>query len=293
MDRRTFVHGVGATLAGTVLTGLPVLGNNNNQQMTVQQVIDLIIKNIPGAPFANTVDTIKAGDAGRVVKGIITTMFATIDVIRQAAASGANFIIAHEPTFYNHLDDTSWLKNDAVYQYKMALLDKHGITVWRCHDYLHAYEPDGVMTGVLAKLGWQEHADKNKPYLLSLPTTSLGAIIDHVKNKLAIPHLRFAGKKANPCRRIALLPGASGGKTQISVFSADKPDLLIVGELAEWETLEYTRDLQASGSIASLIILGHIPSEEPGLEWLANWLRPQLKNIPISHIDPGSALSWD
>src|SRR5215218_7637724 len=63
--------------------------------VTVQQVIDLILKSIPGTPFAQTVDTIKAGDPNQVVKGIVTTMFATAAVIEKTANLGANFIIAH------------------------------------------------------------------------------------------------------------------------------------------------------------------------------------------------------
>ena len=69
-----------------------------NNSVTVRQVIELILKSIPGAPFPSTVDTIKAGDIDQQVTGIVTTMFATIDVIRQTAKAGANFIIAHEPT---------------------------------------------------------------------------------------------------------------------------------------------------------------------------------------------------
>ena len=47
------------------------------EKMTVKQVIDLILTTIPGAPFKETVDTIKSGDEGVEVKGIVTTMFAT------------------------------------------------------------------------------------------------------------------------------------------------------------------------------------------------------------------------
>lgn len=96
--------------------------------LTIQQVIDLILTTIPGAPFKETVDTIKSGDGQQEVKGIVTTMFATVDVIRQTAALGANFIIAHEPTFYSHRDETAWLENDQVFQFKNELLKKK----WNC-----------------------------------------------------------------------------------------------------------------------------------------------------------------
>src|SRR5688500_5173774 len=83
--------------------------------LTVQNIIDIILEKIPGAPFEKTVDTLKSGTPGLRVTGIVTTMFATAAVIRKAIELKANFIIAHEPTFYNHLDETAWLDQDKVY----------------------------------------------------------------------------------------------------------------------------------------------------------------------------------
>ena len=44
---------------------------------TVGDIMDIIIKPIPGAPFDKTVDTLKSGNRDIVVTGIVTTMFAT------------------------------------------------------------------------------------------------------------------------------------------------------------------------------------------------------------------------
>jgi hypothetical protein len=41
-----------------------------------------------------------------VVTGIATSFSATLDVFHRAAACRKNLIIVHEPTFYNHLDET-------------------------------------------------------------------------------------------------------------------------------------------------------------------------------------------
>jgi putative NIF3 family GTP cyclohydrolase 1 type 2 len=294
-QRRAFVNTVAAALGASALTALPVslfANNKVNVGMTIQQVIDLIIKDIPGAPFKQTVDTIKSGDPNQPVTGIVTTMFATVELIEKTAALGANFIIAHEPVFYNHADDTKWLENDGVYQYKAALLKKHNIVVWRFHDYIHAHKPDGVIAGVLEALGWEKYADPKKPWLINVSATSLQSIIDLAKKKLGIAHLRFVGDKNQLCSRIIFIPGSAGGRMQIHALSAENPDLLIVGEVDEWETSEYVRDLRSSGSQTSLLVLGHIVSEEPGLEWLAKWLQPQVKDIRVTHIPSTDAFSW-
>ena len=295
--RRAFVSTMLAASAASVVSIMPGTGYAKNfsvrqGRLTIQQVIDLVLKSIPGAPFKQTVDTIKAGEVNQPVSGIVTTMFATVDVIRKAASLGANFIIAHEPTFYNHLDETAWLENDEVYHYKRDLLKKHNIVVWRFHDYIHAHQPDGVLMGVLTALGWQKYYNPAKPYLVTITPATLQSITNLTKSKLGIKQVKVIGEKTQLCTRIALIPGAAGGRTQITALQNEKPDLLICGELNEWETSEYIRDLRAMGSKTSLLVLGHIVSEEPGLEWLEKWLQPQLPGIKVTHVPSTDAFRW-
>src|SRR5262245_57110289 len=119
-SRRDFIS---MSMAATATVGvIPGAVNASphpvNLSITIQGLIDEIIKGIPNAPFSQTVDTIKTGSPDSVVTGVVTTTFATINVIRKAIELKANFIIAHEPTFYNHADDVSWLQDHEVYQSK-------------------------------------------------------------------------------------------------------------------------------------------------------------------------------
>ena len=103
--------------------------------LTARQVVERIQKNV-GCPWsARTVDTIKAGDPDTTVTGVATTCFATMDVLRRAVASGKNLIITHEPTFYNHADDTARLADDPVLAAKRAFLEEHRLVVFRFHDH--------------------------------------------------------------------------------------------------------------------------------------------------------------
>jgi hypothetical protein len=67
---------------------------------------------------------------------------------------------------------------------------------------------------------------------------------------------------------------------------------LIVGEVSEWETAEYIRDANLLGSKIALIVLGHALSEEPGMEWLVEWLQPKLPGTKIIHIPSGNPFTW-
>ena len=96
---------------------------------TIQDVIDTILQEVPGAPFEESVDTFKAGDPSLEVTGIVTTFLASYEVIQRAVDLGANLIITHEPIYYNHLDEVDWLTNDPVYQAKRQLLEENNVTV--------------------------------------------------------------------------------------------------------------------------------------------------------------------
>src|SRR4029078_12188377 len=63
---------------GCLLAGKP---SSQNKTYTVQEVMDIVLKDVPRGPFNQTVDTSKSGKPGQTVTGIITTMFATIDII--------------------------------------------------------------------------------------------------------------------------------------------------------------------------------------------------------------------
>ena len=296
-SRRKFIRDTSLTVSSGVLLAMPLLSKASEilyrqKLYTVRQIIDLFIKDIPGGVKAQTVDTLKAGSMDTQVTGIVTTMFATIEVIRKAIELGANFIIAHEPTFYNHTDDTSWLKNDDVYQYKIDLLNKHNITVWRNHDYIHTLVPDGVTMGVLKQLDWLSYADKTIPNIITLPATSLNDVIRHVKEKLNIERVRFEGDIAQSCTKVLLLPGSAGGQRQISGIGKVKPDVLICGEIAEWETAEYVRDARAKGDNISLIVSGHIASEEPGSTFMLEWLQKHVPDVKATHIPSGNSLHY-
>lgn len=295
VGRRKFITNSLLT-AGALLT-IPVITkatgiNKISETYTVGEIMDLFIKEVPGGVLANTVDTLKAGNRDMPVTGIVTTMFATIDVIRKAIDLGANFIIAHEPTFYNHTDDTSWLQNDDVYKYKANLLKQHNIAIWRNHDYIHSLVPDGVTMGVLEQLQWKKYADHDLPDIITVPATTLKDLIGHLKEKLSIEKVRYIGDTAQSCSHLLLMPGAAGGTRQIESIGKIKPDVLICGEIQEWETAEYVCDARAKGDNISLVLLGHIASEEPGSEFMLNWLKEKVPSIKSTHIPSGNSLSF-
>jgi putative NIF3 family GTP cyclohydrolase 1 type 2 len=295
-NRRKFIVNSAKAAGGFALLGLqPSLTGGNflspANQYTVQQVIDLILKEGGLSPLKETVDTIKSGSANQMVTGIVTTMFPTITVIEEAAKLNANFIIAHEPSFYNHKDDTKWVANNTVVKQKQQMLEKYKIAIWRFHDYCHSLKPDAISYGVAKKANWLPYY-KTGQTVLTIPAISLQDLVHHLKSSLGIAQVRIIGDPKQICQRIALLPGAWGGLMQVTTAETQKPDVLIVGEVSEWETAEYIRDARLMGATTALLVLGHAVSEEPGMEWVAEWLQPKLDGIKITHIASGNPFTW-
>ena len=286
-DRRKFLSSLKNVIGTSMLVTLPEISISESrpQSITVKQVIDIILKEIPNAPFPKTVDELRSGSMEQVVTGIVTTMFPTLEVIEKTAKANANLIIAHETPFYNHQDETDWLKDDDAYRHKIALLNKHKIAIWRFHDYWHAHEPDGIILGNLIKLGWEKYYDANNKRILTLPKPmSLKSIVALAKEKLKIPSVRVVGDLNHNCSTVYVAFGYMDSKMQIAAIQEFKPDVILSGETREWETVERVRDGIHMGKKTSLVVLSHSVSEEAGMEYAANWLRPKVPSVKVSHI---------
>jgi hypothetical protein len=64
-------------------------------------------------------------------------------------------------------------------------------------------------------------------------------------------------------------------------------DVIIGGEMREWESTEYVRDVVHSGGRKGLILVGRIVSEEAGMQACATWLESLVAGVPVRHIAAG------
>jgi putative NIF3 family GTP cyclohydrolase 1 type 2 len=260
------------------------------QTITAADAIQRITRHYASLP-PNTVDTVKAGDSSVVVSGIVTTFLDTMEVLREANRRGANLVITHEPTFYNHLDATEFFANDPVYREKLAFIEQHHMVVFRLHDVVHLVAPDRIATGLIEELGWQQYKSAaTDPYRFTIPKTTLLDLSRELSKRLDARTLRVVGNPNLEVTKTAILPGASGLQKQVRALRLDDVEVLLVGESAEWEAVEYVRDASLQGRHKALILMGHQVSEEAGMKVVAEDLRALFPNLVVIHIPAGQPM---
>jgi putative NIF3 family GTP cyclohydrolase 1 type 2 len=259
----------------------------NINSLTAEQVIAAIIKQTGSNIIPNTVDVIKEGDPKTQVTGIISCMFATMDVLKQAVAKKCNLIIVHEPLYYNHLDETKTLQNDEVYLEKRRFIIDHKLVIWRFHDYIHSMKPDGIVTGMVAKLGWKNYVSQGSTNQFVLPETTLKELLKNLKQIFPKNAFYVIGNPEMKLSNVRLAVGAPGSTTHIRLLEDKKIDVLLAGESPQWETYEYMRDAVSQGRNKAVIFLGHISSEEAGMDYCSTWLKGFIKDVPVYFVESG------
>jgi len=281
------------TLLSLLCILISLVATAQTSEQTAAQVVGMIKTNVGVEWREPTVDAFKAGDSNAVVTGIAVTMMSTLDVLQRAAAMGDNFIITHEPTFYNHPDATEPLANehDPVYEAKQAFIRDHRLIIWRFHDHWHRRNPDGIHQGMMRALGWNQFQDKEMPFVFHLPLTTLKSLALDIKAKLGIHALRVFGDSNAAVSTVGISEGFGGFDLNRRILRATGVDVLVLGEAHEWETIEYGTDAAAEGNRKGLIILGHIPSEQAGMEECSEWLKTFVTGVPI-HFVPAKEPFW-
>lgn len=260
--------------------------------MKVQEVIDLILEDSCGETrVENTCDRLASGDPNQEVTGIVTSFMATVDVVKEAIAAGANLIITHEPTYFTGNDELEWLQQDPIYLAKKKLIDDHSIAIWRYHDHMHMAGTDRIYDGLICQLGWSDRlAEENKPWVYVIEPTTVGELAEVLKEKLSMNVLQMVGRPDMVCSRIGVLVGGGSlglGREQMpmELMRDQNLDVMICGEILEWTLCAYVNDAVMLGMNKAMLVVGHERSEEWGMKHMAGWLQPLVGGTPVSFVD--------
>ncbi|WP_271753581.1 Nif3-like dinuclear metal center hexameric protein [Cohnella sp. JJ-181] len=260
--------------------------------LTIRDLIDQLRGDAP--PVADTVDVLLGpGDPDTPVSGAAVAFMPSVEIIERTAALGANLLIAHEGVYYSHRMSERLPADDPVYARKRDLLHRSGISIYRHHDYCHRETPDPITLGLVRALGWKAALERMLPAaaVLAVPAMRADETAAHVKSRLGLSAVRFAGDPGAICRRIGVLAGyRGGGGLAVPLLLEQRLDLLVAGEGPEWETPEYVRDAVRLGAAKALLFIGHAESEAPGMCLVARRLRRACPEVPVHWLADRPAL---
>ena len=272
MNRRNF----------TLLAGAAAIPLRAAATLTAQDVIQRIQSSLGGEWPDTGPDGFKAGDPNTPVKGIATTAMATVDVLRKASQAGMNLVITYEPTFFGRPDKVA--PDDPVYKAKKEFIEKNGLVVFRLRRDNHMVE------GLAQSLGWSKYRVKPDDVLYDIPSATAEDTVALIRKKLSLRGgLRAVGDRKAQVRRVMLNPGSMTPALMWQRYS--EVDLLIAGEVREWENTHYAADIYTAGEKRNLVTIGRVVSEDPGMGACADWLKTVVKDVPAKWI-PAGDLYW-
>lgn len=265
-----------------------------------------------------TRDKILFGNPDVECTGIVTTCWANMKVIKEAARLGANLIICHEALFWNHGDHTGWLKKqkNATYESKAALLEENGIVVWRDHDYVHSGIPykdgkyvDGIFYGLAETLGWTKYIDEStsneisnadgwddfsvdgklNPLSYRIPETTVGELADFLVDKLNLNGVKVMGNLEKKVTRVSIPFHVLGNANYaISLANQGKVDCFLTMEVVDFTLAEYVKDTVLNSDGIATIGMGHFNIEEPGMRYMTNYIEKAIgEPIPCTFVQSG------
>lgn len=256
---------------------------------TMSYTIKQIIAALPSSsqPLEHTVDQLLYGDENREVRKVAVVFAANQEVLQQAAALDIELIITHEGLYYSHHQSHPAVDSSEIFWKREQFIKQHQLAIYRYHDHCHRHTPDLLTYGLIKQLNWDTSiiAEEAEATIVELPLVSLEKLIDHLKQRLNLPYLRYAGSKDMHCAKIAVLVGFRGnGATVLPLIAKHKLDAVIIGEGMEWEVPEFVRDAALLGSPCALITLGHAESEQPGMQHIAQLLQAACPELEVHHL---------
>lgn len=278
--------------------------------MKISEIIQKVSNYHPPINEERTCDVVKIGNPEQECTGIVTTVYASVDVIRKTAELGANLIICHEPLFYTHDDNQEWLQGNSVYEEKAALLSKYGIVVWRDHDRIHGGSPkrirdymDMVFYGIMQELGWEEYCIgfENKPLLFEIPEMTARELTKELTGKLFLKGARIVGNANAKVKKVFFcehINGAKWGERQpdcelIKEIEEENYDAMIPFEIVDWTLSEYVRDAAQLGRNKVIIEMGHFNVEEIAMKYMQKWLVELLEEkVAVYFVQSGDSFEY-
>lgn len=230
---------------------------------------------------------LQIGDPAAPVTVVLLAVDATLAVVRQASAKGAQLLVTHHPLLFAPLG--SILAGDPVSDVAAELI-RRGMAFYAAHTNLDVTPQVGTAATLAALLEMRapqvlrcggagaagpdgELTGAGRVGELPEPLTAQ-AFAERVCQQLAVGSVRLIGDPSAEIRRFAAIPGA-GGEGLADAASAGA-QAVVTGELKHHELLE----ARARGLV--VVLAGHLQTERPALAPLQRYLQDAFPELTVT-----------
>ena len=163
---------------------------------------------------------------------------------------------------------------------------KHKLVVFRLTQHWNQRKPDPRAQGLATAMGWTKYRVGDDGLRYDVPAITLEALASQLKKSLGTRGgIRAIGDRAMTVRRIGLLPGYT--QIQASIAMLPGVDVIVAGEVQEWESATYAQDVAFAGVKKGFISIGRVVNEAPGMQVCADWLKTIVPEVPIRFVSAG------
>jgi putative NIF3 family GTP cyclohydrolase 1 type 2 len=135
-------------------------------------------------------------------------------------------------------------------------------------------------------MGWTKYRAGDDALRYDVPAVTLESVASQLKKTLGTrAGIRAIGDPATLVRRVGLLPGFT--TIQASIAMMPTVDVIVAGEVQEWESATYAQDVVFAGIKKGFISIGRVVNEAPGMQVCTDWLKTIVREVPIRFIAAG------
>ena len=235
----------------------------------------------------DTVDRIIVGDPDREVETCCVTWMPSLDAIKATVARGADLLVCHEPTFWNHRDDRPVTEGPPAV--KARFIAEHDVVILRNHDCWDRWPDVGIPWSWAQFLGLESApaaigADGYQ-HRYDLEPVSLDEFAARVAARCATigePSVQVTGDGGQQVSRIGI---GTGCGCDIKTYMDMGCDCSIVCDDGScyWANIQQARDLGHP-----VIRVNHGTSEEHGMVTLTRYINDRIDGVTAEHLPHGS-----
>ena len=283
LARRQFLAGLSIGAGYTALGKRAIAASE--EPLKVKDVVEHFLSRSPWVNRDNTVDRVIIGDAEKKVDKCIVTWMPSFKALRKMVEQGIDFMICHEPTFWNHRDKRP---TDPTGLEKIRFIEKHDIVVVRNHDCWDRWPKIGIPSawGQFLGLGPKPAKIHDGAYhRYDIEPTGLDEFAKRVARrcaKIGEPMVQVTGDGQRPVSRIGI---GTGCICDIPTYRKMGCDCSIVVDDGGnyWSSIQHAAD---GGH--PVIRVHHGVAEEPGMVTLTNYINTNIGGLRAILLPHGS-----